>query len=692
MAADVLENLNPLQREAVLHFQSPLLIVAGAGSGKTRVITHKIAYAIRQLGVEPRNILGVTFTNKAANEMRTRIEALTGIEAHRFNISTFHSLGLRLLRESGQAVGFDREWKVTDEEDHRRIIDALIREHFPYFTNDQRDGVVRKINMAKMNMAYPNNPDFLRQKGLGDEEIRIFSLYHDYQQKNKIWDFEDLISLSARMLESVDSVRIACEKRFRYILIDEFQDTNPNQYELIKLISGGAANITVVGDDDQAIYSWRGASIRFLFDFERDFPGARIIKLEQNYRSTRQILEFANNLISHNLQRRGKQMWSESENGSRVYVLKSRSKEEEAERIGNFILRLRERNPELFPLALLYRINSQSLPLETEFLKKGISFQILRGQRFFERKEIKDSLSLLRLALDPGDDLAFLRLIDFLPLGIGAKTSQMLGVEARERGVPLFQALREFMPDKYAAREIFGILADLNERKGELTVSRILLTLLSRSGYMEILEEKGENERVMNINELVDFIQKWESENPKENFSDLVDRMTLDSRDKKAEGKTMVFLLTMHNAKGLEFPSVIATGVNSTYMPFFLRKDPLAIEEERRLFYVASTRAIKLLVISTGSERPSPFIREVAPSLYVTANAPEEIVEDLQPAVPAAKIAHGAQGDHGGRFISHPFFGKGKIVEAIGDNKYLVNFTERGNKLIDASVVHVEFL
>ena len=686
MAVDVLENLNPRQQEAVLHFETPLLIVAGAGSGKTRVITHKIAYAVQRLGVEPRHILGVTFTNKAANEMKTRIEALTGIDAHRFNVSTFHSLGLRLLRESGQAVGFDRDWKVIDEEDQRKIIDAILKEHFPFFTNDQRDGVRRKINMAKMNMAYPNHPDFLKQKGLGDEEIRIFSLYHDYQQRNKIWDFEDLISLSVRMLESVDSVRIACGTRFRYILVDEFQDTNPNQYELIRLLAGGAANITVVGDDDQAIYSWRGASIRFLFDFERDFPGTRVVKLEQNYRSTRQILEFANNLISHNQERRGKKMWSEAENGNRVVVLKTRSKEEEAERLGNFILRLKERNPELFPVALLYRINSQSLSLETEFLKKGISFQILRGQRFFERKEVKDSLALLRLALDPADDLAFLRLIDFLPLGIGPKTGQALTADARGRGISLFQTLRDSMPEKFAAREIFQAIADLNGQKDSRPVSQILTALLTRSGYMGNLEEKGETERVLNVNELIDFIQKWEIENPKEKFADLVDRMTLEPRDRKSDGQALVYLLTMHNAKGLEFPCVIATGINPTYMPFFLRKDPLDIEEERRLFYVASTRAIQLLVVSTGSDRPSPFVREIAPSLYLTVHSPEEILEDVRPAVPAAKS------DPGGRFLSHPVFGKGKIVEAIGGDKYLVHFTDRGNKMIDTSVVPVEFL
>jgi len=390
MAVDSLSGLNPEQQQAVLHFDSPLLIVAGAGSGKTRVITHKIAYLILEKKMQPHHILAVTFTNKAASEMKIRIEALTGIEARLFNISTFHSLGLRILRESGGSLGFDSQWQVMDDDDQRRLFERLVRENFPYLGRDN-DDIRRKISLAKMNLNYPNNGEFLRQKGFSEDEISIFAHYHAAQQQNKLWDYEDLISFAVILLRDHETIREKYQQKFHYVLVDEFQDTNPNQYELIKLLCGDRRSITVVGDDDQAIYSWRGASVRFLFDYEQDFPGTRIIKLEQNYRSTPQILSFANRLISQNALRKTKQMWSDSDNGHPVFVLRSRSKEEEAEEIARLIIRLKASNPELFPLAILYRINSQSLSQASQsahpdiavcFSQKSAAFAIISRHAF----------------------------------------------------------------------------------------------------------------------------------------------------------------------------------------------------------------------------------------------------------------------------------------------------------------------
>ncbi|MCI0470705.1 MAG: ATP-dependent helicase, partial [Candidatus Aminicenantes bacterium] len=321
MKNDVLENLNRTQTEAVLYFDSPLLIIAGAGSGKTSVIAHKIAYLIKEKDYPPNNILGVTFTNRAADEMRNRIESLTGINAGNFNISTFHSFGLRILREAGHISGYDAAWQIIDDIDQKKVIERLIKENFEYFTNDMLEDVRKKISLAKMNLYYPNNPDFLLQKGFNSDEVKIFSLYYDYQKRSKVWDYEDLVSLPVKLLQNYEDLREKYAGRFRYVLVDEFQDTNPNQYELIKEIAGKHNNITVVGDDDQAIYSWRGASMRFLFNFEHDFPRTRIIKLEQNYRSTRQILDFANDVIAGNTFRRKKSMWSEKKEGAPVFIL-----------------------------------------------------------------------------------------------------------------------------------------------------------------------------------------------------------------------------------------------------------------------------------------------------------------------------------------------------------------------------------
>jgi DNA helicase-2/ATP-dependent DNA helicase PcrA len=687
MSADGLSGLNPQQQQAVLHFDSPLLIVAGAGSGKTRVITHKIAHLVLNAGLLPQQILAVTFTNKAASEMKERIEALTGIEARRFNISTFHSLGLRILREAGGALGFDAQWQVMDDDEQQRLLERLVRDHAPFLGKDN-DDLRRKIGLAKMNLNYPNNGEFLRQRGFSEQEISLFAHYHAAQQKNKVWDYEDLISFAVILLRDHEAIREKYAGKFRYVLVDEFQDTNPNQYELIKMLCADRRSITVVGDDDQAIYSWRGASVRFLFDYERDFPGTRIIKLEQNYRSTPEILNFANRLISQNEIRQSKQMWSDSGSGHPVFVLRSRSKEEEAQEIARLITRFKSGNPELFPLAVLYRINSQSLALETEFLRQNISFRILKGLRFFERKEIRDSLALLRLALNPADDLAFLRLVECLPLGIGSKTLDSLRVLAKEKLLPLFTALERCLPDKFHARPLFSRLRQLQLEPDRRPVSELYAGLLEESGYMNMLREKDEQERLLNIRELGEFIGKWESENPDAPFSDLLDRMSLDTRDARRQDPMPVFLLTMHNAKGLEFPTVIVSGVNSAYMPFFLRKGREEIEEERRLFYVASTRASQLLVISTASDRPSFFLQQVPSQSYLPVYSFREIVDGIFPA--AAAAAAPVPGE--GKFVVHPLFGRGRIVDKISESKYLIHFSDKGNKLIDTSVVRVEFV
>lgn len=708
MNKEILQSLNPVQREAVLHLDSPLLILAGAGSGKTKVITSKIAYLVKEKGFSPHHILGVTFTNKAADEMKARIEALTGIEPRRFNISTFHSLGLRLLRESGSILGFDPQWQIIDDHDQKKIIEKIIKENFSYYTSDMRETLLRKIGNAKMDLIYPNNKEYLYQVGFLEDEINIFTHYYNYQKNHRLWDYEDLISLPVKMLQTHEETREKYAERFKYVVVDEFQDTNPNQYELLTLIAGGHKNITVVGDDDQAIYSWRGASIRFLFDFEKNFPGTRVIKLEQNYRSTPQVLDFANRLISQNSLRRPKTMWTKEKTGSPVFILETQSKEDEAAKIAELILRMQQERTQLFPLAVLYRINSQSLALETEFTRQNIDFKILKGQRFFDRKEIKDSLALLRLAFNLDDDISFLRMIDFLPLGIGAKSLEELTKHSNEKQISLFSALKEYAPDKFKAKEIFSLLYHLNREltgtanqagKGEtsqLKVSEILSRLLKQSGYLEILENKDEESRRLNIDELKNFITNWEEKNPGESFSELLDRMSLEARPKDEEGNsTQVFLLTMHNAKGLEFPTVIAAGINSTYMPFFMVKGEAELEEERRLFYVAATRAVKQLIISTGAGNRSRFLSGINLSLYSIAYSVNDILESHVPRVQKDRLRGmiaNSQSNLEEKYIEHPIFGRGKIIEMIGKNKYIVEFLNKGQKTIDASIVPVTFL
>ena len=688
MSGKVFSDLNDEQIEAVTFIEKPLLILAGAGSGKTRVITSKIAYLIKEHGYSPLNILGVTFTNKAANEMKDRVTGITGIDPFLFNISTFHSLGLKMLRESGVNAGYDTDWAIGDDKDQKKIIGNIIKEKFSYFTSDMVDDVVKKINRAKMNLLYPNNREMLSRKGFSEDEADIFSQYWAQQKKNKRWDFEDLISLPVLMLSGDKKTREMYQSRFKYILVDEFQDTNPNQYELIRLIASKHGAITVVGDDDQAVYSWRGANIRFMTDFKEDFKGARTMKMERNYRSTREILDFANTLIRRNKFRQVKEMWTERVSGNPVTLMLVSSKESEAEQVADMIEHYSREDPSMFPLAILYRINSQSFPFESVFQKRGINYRIVKGLRFFDRKEIKDSVSLLRLALNPEDDVSFLRVIDFLPLGIGAKSLEQIRARSNENGISLLNSLKEYFPDKFNAKPFFEKICKVSEGNRERSLSDLLQMLLDDSGYTGYLKERRQDDRLLNIDELLDFIKKWEAESEeKKDIHELLDKLSLESGRGKDSNSEKVLLLTMHNSKGLEYPTVVVVGVNNTYMPFFMRKEKMEIEEERRLMYVASTRAIDRLVISTGGARESEFLLETGLNNVNVAYSFGELLGSISGVSPDKSLS-GSQPE---TIVEHPVFGLGAVLKKTDETKYLVDFREKGEKLIDTSIIKLKF-
>ncbi len=641
----------------------------------------------------PTQILGVTFTNKAADEMKERIEALTGINTKLFNISTFHSLGLKILRESGTVAGFDAKWQIIDDSDQKKIVQRLIKDHSKYYSNEKRDFILKKINHAKMNLCYPNNPYLLDQRGFEQFDIDIFTAYFKYQKEKKIWDYEDLVSMAVKLLQNHENSCSKYRQRFKYVLVDEFQDTNPNQYELIRTLAQNHKNITVVGDDDQAIYSWRGASIRFLAEFEQDFPGTKILKLEQNYRSTPNILNFANKIIAHNMSRKPKAMWTEKKVGNPVILMPTRSKEDEAEKISDLVQRLKHISPDLLPLAILYRINSQSLAFEQEFLKKSIPFKIIKGIRFFDRKEIKDSIALLKLTINLDDDTAFLRILDFLPLGIGSKSVEILLKLSRTNQLSLFQTLKLHMQDKFQAKELFSRIEQLNQNLDQFKLSEILSMLLQHSHYREVLKNKREDNRLLNIEELLEFIRKWESNNRDGPISGFFDHIYLDRGEQKQKVKADAFLLTMHNAKGLEFPTVVVSGVNGIYLPFFLRKGVLEVEEERRLFYVASTRAKSQLFLSAGSNKPSPFLSTMDYSLFTTLGSPEDLPHYLKSGEKGMISENYSKTDQDNiKLVEHPIFGRGKIINEIDQNKLYIDFFSKGEKLIDTSLINLKFL
>lgn len=690
MSFEALKELNEIQQQAVLYFDGPLMIIAGAGSGKTRVITHKIAYLILEKGVPPSQILGVTFTNKAASEMKERIEGLTRQDMRLFHLSTFHALGLRMLRTAGKTKGYEGEWQVIDDQDQKKVFNTLTKESGSAWTNDMRDALRRKIGMAKMNLHYPNNREYLLQKGFTQEEYTYYAAYHTWQQAQKRWDYEDLVSLPVKMLQSDEALCREYSERYRYVVVDEFQDTNPNQYELIRLIAQRHGNITIVGDDDQAIYGWRGADIRFLLNFERDFSGAKVVKLEQNYRSSPNVLAFANQVITRNTLRKDKAMWTDKTQGEPVMLLQSGSKEEEAHWVVDIIETLLRRGdqPKL-PVAILYRINSQSLAFENELNRRNVPYRVLKGLRFFDRKEVKDSIALLRLANQPEDDASFLRVIDFLPLGIGDKTLGQIADLARDHQKSYYWVLKNHFPEKWSSRPLWRLLDRAGELFEEGGQSKGLERLLNLSGYLDLLKEKGEDGRLLNVQELLAFIGKWEAEKEAEaTISDLFDQITLQDPGEKEAAAVSVFLLTMHNAKGLEFPTTIVSGVNTTYLPFFLRKGQQEIEEERRLFYVSSTRAINLLILSVGGGKESMFISEMNGSLFSRAFGAEDLLSQLY-GRPGGKAAQNEKRQE--RYLTHPIFGRGKVVDDLGRNRLVVQFVERGEKVIDTSIVPVMF-
>lgn len=689
MENNLCEGLNEEQTKAVRLINAPLLIIAGAGSGKTKVLTRKIAYLIEEKNYSPMNILGVTFTNKAAGEMKSRVEQITGIDGKIFNISTFHSLGLRILRDSGMRFGYNDRWQICDDRDQKRIVSKLVKDRFSWFTSDMIDGIVKKINRSKMKLFYPNNSASLLKRGFTEEETRLFSDYYTYQKNNKLWDFEDLVSLPVILMMNDNELRKKYENKFKYVLVDEFQDTNPNQYELIRLIASGHKRITVVGDDDQAIYSWRGADIRSMSDFEKDFSGVKIVKLERNYRSTSNILDFANGLIRKNYFRKMKKMWTDRKDGDPVSILFSGSKESEAEYIARLIENLPD-GPDFSPVAILYRVNSQSLPLETVFQNNNIKYKVVKGLRFFDRKEVKDAVALLRMALDPDDNLAFIRMISFLPLGIGKKTLSEVEKLSIEKNTSFFKTLAENFPDKFNSKPVFLKILELNRDALALTPSKILADLLHISGYFDSLSKRGEESKVLNLEELLGFIKSWEAENiDYKDYSGLLDRLALDLvKTKKDEGEK-VLLLTMHNSKGLEFPTVIVVGTNSTYLPFFMRKGAMEIEEERRLFYVASTRAVNRLIVSTGGSKESMFISEANLNGVKMGYSFTDILGFLNMNGDIQNSSDSPSTDS--EIVVHPVFGKGVVRKKLDEQRFLIDFEEKGQKVIDTSIIKLEY-
>ena len=607
----ILDGLNKEQREAAEHIDGPVLILAGAGSGKTRTVTYRIADMVKEQGVSPLNILALTFTNKAAKEMKERAEALVGNDIHNLQISTFHSFSVRLLRIYGEKLGYGNNFNIYDTDDQKSLISKIMKE-----LNVQDDNTPGKIagRISK-----------LKEKGIDIKTIEkevdlrvpsnrvffdIFDKYEKTLKSSNAMDFSDLILNANKILDNSE-VLGRVQERYRYIIVDEYQDTNDLQYEIINKIASKYNNICVVGDEDQSIYAFRGANINNILNFERDYKNALVIKLEKNYRSTERILNAANELIRNNKSSRGKKLWTDAGKGEKIQVFNASNTFDEANFIAEEIVRKNREGIPFKDMAVLYRTNAQSRVLEEKMLLNNIKYRVYGGIQFFQRKEIKDLLAYLSVINNIQDNLNFVRIINVPKRSIGDKSVAKFAEIAAQKGISLFESLKyidEVSGLRAAAKEklkdFYGLLADILQNLEQMTVSEIFQEILNRTKYIDSIEDNKED-RVKNIEELMNSIREIEREYPGITLSEYLEFISLTSAtDSMDDEENFVKLMTIHSSKGLEFDFVFIAGMEEGLFPgeaSILNDEDL--EEERRLCYVAITRAKKELKLSHASER-----------------------------------------------------------------------------------------
>ena len=659
-----LSNLNPEQREAVLQIDGPLLILAGAGSGKTRVITYRIAYIVGDGHAKPDEVLAVTFTNKAAGEMRERVESLLGQECKGIWLSTFHSLCARLLRREAPHIGLSRDFVIYDSSDQVAVVKQAERELGIDDKLVPPRMALARISQAKNRME---GPESLRgQWNLRDEQIaKIYERYLRALADSNALDFDDLLLKTVELFETSEATRERYARKFRYVMVDEYQDTNRPQYLLIRRLSEVYRNLAVVGDPDQSIYKWRGADLRNILDFEQDFPEAKIVRLEQNYRSTQVILDAATAVIQQNRNRKDKRLWTERKGGRKILYFRGGDELEEADFITRTTKQARAEDVEA-TVAVLYRTNAQSRAIEDSLMREGVPYKIIGGVRFYERKEIKDALAYLKLIINPHDDVSLRRVINVPARGIGKGVMDSLQAidpdavaadappllaaglaevsSARSLWARLVYAVDEGKLGNRAVaslRVFRDLIVGLAQVAREDPVSIAIGKMLDRTGYLQDLRDENSeeaNERIENLMELVSAAREYETREVEASLGGFVDRLSLLSEAEEESGtrEAKVWLMTMHAAKGLEFPVVIIAGMEDGLFPHSRSsEDEAEIEEERRLFYVGMTRAESRLVL-TGAARRRIFgeYQGTQPSRFL-AEIPAELIERIDVERPA---------------------------------------------------------
>ena len=714
---EILASLNPAQRQAVEAIEGPVLILAGPGSGKTRVITHRVAYLVKSCRVNPCHIMAVTFTNKAAREMKERLEQLLGPVGEALTLGTFHAICSRILRHQGQAIGLNSRFVIYDDEDQLN----LLKQSLQGLNLDPKQYAPRTlqsaISAAKSRLITPQG--YAQQVNSYFEEIahRVYQRYQQLLSQSEAVDFDDLLMKAVQLFNDHPEILSRYQSRYVHVLVDEFQDTNIAQYELLRQLAGRYHNICVVGDPDQSIYSWRFADLRNILSFERDYPEAKVVYLEQNYRSTKTILETASDVISANEQRKPKDLWTENEVGSAVVVIETYSEEGEAQSVVNEIERLVSQ--EQIPLkgcAVMYRVNAQSRALEETFMRYGVPYKLVGGTRFYRRQEIRDIIAYLRVIHNPHDNASLARIINTPGRGIGQGTLGKLQDLAASEGVSLYDALKQAMDGKALFSRVvqaltgFAALVDrLIATSHELDLVELLNEILERTGYREyILEKEDGEDRWENVMELKSVVKEYAELKPEEALAAFLEKVSLvsdiDELDEKADTVT---LITLHQAKGLEFPVVFIVGMEEGLLPH--RKsfdDPEEMAEERRLCYVGITRAEKRLYLLRSYRRslfgnslanpPSRFLKDISPHLVTARRLWEEENLSLLPAtVYSQPLTHslGNTDLRVGDWVRHSKFGDGVVMDCSsdkGDRVVAVSFREAGVKKLLLSLAPLQ--
>jgi DNA helicase II / ATP-dependent DNA helicase PcrA len=614
---DLLSELNPVQRDAVTHTGGPLLILAGAGSGKTRVLTYHIAYLVRERGVSPDRILAITFTNKAAQEMRSRVDQLVGSRLSRHMwVMTFHAACARILRNDADRLGFKKSFSIYDADDSRKLVDLCARDLGVDVRRYTPQMLAGRISSAKNDLV---DHETFAGRAVSPFDKVVADVYRLYTQRlaeHDAMDFDDLLVNAVTLLDAFPSVREAYQERFQHVLVDEYQDTNKAQYQLIRLIGGGHGNVTVVGDDDQSIYRWRGADIRNILEFERDFPEATVIRLEQNYRSTQLILDCANQVIGHNKSRKPKTLWTENVGGEPVSTYLATDEHGEASFVVSEMERLMRAEKKAFrDFAVFYRVHAQSRVFEDAMMRSGIPYRVFGGMKFYERAEIKDVVAYMRLAANPSDEVSLRRVVNVPRRGIGDTSLERATIYAAREGVPLLEAMRraDLVPGltARAAKALTAFAALADELAAEIlpmTPSDAVARVTEKTGYLKSLDDDSTIEslsRAENVREFVTVAQEFERLDPEMTLEGFLERIALIADiDKYDAGEDSVVLMTLHNAKGLEFPVVFITGLEEGVFPHHRSMtDTEELEEERRLCYVGITRARERVYLTSAMGR-----------------------------------------------------------------------------------------